>query len=34
MEKKAISRFNYIKKLINNKNDKKILVDGLFWYNI
>ena len=33
MEKKVISRFNYIKKLINNKNDKKILIENQFYFN-
>lgn len=31
--KKAINRFNYIKKLINNKNDIKALIDNQFYYN-
>lgn len=31
--KKAINRFNYIKRLINNKNDMKTLVDGQFYFN-
>ena len=31
--KKAKNRFNYIKKLINNTNDIKILIDGQFYYN-
>ena len=31
--KKAQNRYNYIKKLINNKNDVKILIDGQFYYN-
>lgn len=33
MNKKAQNRFNYIKKLINNKNDIKILIDNQFYYN-
>ena len=30
---KVKNRFNYIKKLINNDNDIKILIDGQFYYN-
>ena len=33
MEKIVISRFNYIKKLINNKDDEKILIDNMFYFN-
>ena len=31
--KKAINRFNYIKKLIRDDNDIKMLVDGQFYFN-
>ena len=31
--KKVINKFNYIKKLINNDNDIKILVDNQFYFN-
>lgn len=31
--KRAKNRFNYIKRLINNENDTKILVDHQFYYN-
>lgn len=27
------NKFNYIKKMLNNKNDIKILVDNLYYYN-
>lgn len=30
---KVKNRYNYIKKLINNDNDIKILIDGQFFYN-
>ncbi len=33
MKDKVKNRFNYIKKLINDENDIKILVDGQFYYN-
>lgn len=31
--KKAINRYNYIKKLINDKSDIKELIDGQFYFN-
>ena len=33
LDKKIINRFNYIKKLINNENDNKILIDNQFYFN-
>ena len=33
MTDKLKNRYNYLKKLINAKNDTKILIDGQFWYN-